>query len=337
VALAERRVKKKPAKVAEPAPTAVPGTIIKDCADCPEMVILPTGIAMGKTEVTQGQWKAVMGSNPSNFSNCGNDCPVESVTWDATQDFIRRLSAKTGKSYRLPNEVEWESACRAGERHEYCGSDNLDAVGWYGALFGNTHAVAGKQANAWGLYDMSGNVREWTQDCWEGNCAQRVRRGGSWGKGASFARVAYRYGGDASERGGDLGFRVARMLDQSPAAKPNPAKSQAATDGQEWAESDNGADINWHEAKQYCASKGSGWRLPTSAELQVSYRSGHSTPCGAATCKVASKARLSSHWFWSNEPSTSSNAEFVLLNSGNRGADRVGESYGRRALCARDR
>jgi formylglycine-generating enzyme required for sulfatase activity len=187
--------------------------VFKDCTDCPEMVILPTGIAMGKTEVTQGQWKAVMGNNPSKFSDCGDDCPVETVSWNDAQDFILRLNAKTGKTYRLPNEAEWESACRAGGRHEYCGSDSIDAVGWYGSPFtGKTHVAAGKQANAWGLYDMSGNVFEWTQDCWEGDCGRRVMRGGSWGNVPQDARAAFRGGLVTTLRNLYLGFRLARML-----------------------------------------------------------------------------------------------------------------------------
>lgn len=124
--------------------------------------------ALGRTEVTQAQWQAVMGGNPSKFiGECGNNCPVEYVNWEDAQEFVRRLNAKTGKVYRLPSEAEWEYACRAGGRDEYCGGNNLDAVGWYrGNSSGKTQAVAGKQANAWGLYDMNGNVWELTQDCW---------------------------------------------------------------------------------------------------------------------------------------------------------------------------
>ncbi len=130
------------------------GYIIKDCPDCPDMVVIPAGsfnmgsdkggdetpahhvtiskaFAIGKTEVTQGQWKAVMGSNPSNFANCGDDCPVEKVSWDDAKQFIQKLNSKTGKQYRLPSEAEWEYACRAGSQTEYCGGDNVDSVAWY--------------------------------------------------------------------------------------------------------------------------------------------------------------------------------------------------------------
>lgn len=159
----------------------------RDCVDCPEMVFIPVGsfemgfnsgifknekpahtvtisqaFAMGKTEVTQAQWKAVMGNNPSYFAACGDNCPVEMVNWDETQDFIIKLNQKTGKQYRLPSEAEWEYACRAGGHHQYCGGDNADSVAWYGGTFRNpTHSVAGKQANAFGLYDMTGNVCEY--------------------------------------------------------------------------------------------------------------------------------------------------------------------------------
>lgn len=217
-----------------------PGKVLKDCADCPEMVMIPAGsfqmgetgsshrvtlkgFAIGKTEVTQGQWQAVMGGNPSNFKQCGSECPVEQVSWDDAKEFIRKLNVKTGKTYRLPSEAEWEYACRAGARHAYCGSDTIEAVAWYGAYatpVGNsgktTNPVARKQANAWGLYDMSGDVWEWTEDCWNGSyngapsdgsawttgeCSVgRVLRGGSWGGSPRSARSAIRGGVDASRR-----------------------------------------------------------------------------------------------------------------------------------------
>lgn len=228
----------------------------KDCNDCPEMVTLPAGsfsmganngesdekpthnvsvaaFAMGKYEVTQGQWKAVMGSNPSQFKNCGDNCPVENVSWDDAQAFIQKLNAKTGKQYRLPSEAEWEYACRAGAQQEYCGSDNIDAVAWYGAYadpVGNsaktTNRVGQKQANAWGLYDMSGNVWEWVEDryhdnyngaptdgsAWQGDSANRVLRGGSWDSVPQNARAAIRNGFKAALRVNYIGFRLARTL-----------------------------------------------------------------------------------------------------------------------------
>ena len=229
------------------------GKVFKDCPDCPEMVVIPAGsfdmgsnkepnekpvhrvtisrpFAMGKTEVTQGQWKAIMGDNPSKYTNCGDNCPVEQVKWDDAQAFIEKLNAKTGKQYRLPSEAEWEYACRAGGQQEYCGSDNLDSVGWYGGLakpVGNsgkaTSPVASKQANAWGLYDMSGNVWEWVADVyhdsyngaptdgsvWQGDSTMHVPRGGSW----SYSQSAAKRGGSESDfRYSTIGFRLAKSL-----------------------------------------------------------------------------------------------------------------------------
>lgn len=225
-----------------------PGKVFKDCANCPEMVMIPAGsfqmgsndydserpvhrvalkgFALGKTEVTQRQWRDVMGNNPSHFSGCGDDCPVEMVSWDDAKIFIQRLNAKTGKIYRLPSEVEWEYACRSGGSHTYCGSSNLDSVArWYAS---KTYGVAGKQANAWGLYDMSGNVWEWVEDCWNdnyngaptdgsawtrGNCGQRLVRGASWNYvGPQYARAAIRIRIHTSSRFNDIGFRLARTF-----------------------------------------------------------------------------------------------------------------------------
>ncbi len=185
--------------------------------------------SLGKTEVTQGQWRAVMGNNPSYFSSCGNDCPVERVSWNDAQSFIQKLNAKTGKQYRLPSEAEWEYACRAGGQHDYCGSDNVDSVAWYedkANIGSGTHPVSRKQPNAFGLYDMSGNVWEWVEDSyhdsyngaptnggvWQGDGATRVLRGGSWYFGPQFARTAFRIRNEPADRSVINGFRVARML-----------------------------------------------------------------------------------------------------------------------------
>ena len=228
-------------------PVRLPGAAFKDCDDCPEMVAIPAGnfemggtsisetprhrvtmtaFSVGRTEVTQGQWRSMIGTNPSHFSVCGDTCPVEFVTWEDAKLFISRLNAKTGKQYRLPSEAAWEYACRAGGQDEYCGSSRVNEVGWYGNSVYSTRPVGGKQANAWGLYDMSGNVWEWTEDCWNdnyngaptdgrawtsGNCSQRVIRGGSFGSVPRDLRAANRFR-DASEdsRFIENGFRVAR-------------------------------------------------------------------------------------------------------------------------------
>ena len=122
----------------------------RDCPTCPEMVNVPAGsftmgtdgrpgldpahvvnlpaFAIGKFEVTQGEWKAFMGGNPSKFAECGDACPVERVTWPEAQEFLKRLSAKTGKAYRLPSEAQWEYACRAGQQTDWCGGNESDKV-----------------------------------------------------------------------------------------------------------------------------------------------------------------------------------------------------------------
>ena len=230
-------------------PVNAGGPFIKDCDICPDMVEIPGGnfemgsnfhdtqkpvhsvsiddFALGRTEITQGQWRAVMGNNPSSFSSCGDDCPVEKVSWDDAQAFIQKLNAKTGKQYRLPSEAEWEYACRAGGQQEYCGSDNFDGVAWHYSNGGEKiHPVSRKQPNAFGLYDMSGNVLEWVEDSWhdnyngapadgsiwQGDGAKRVLRGGSWFISPQGARAAFRGWNKPAFRYFDIGFRVARML-----------------------------------------------------------------------------------------------------------------------------
>ncbi len=136
-------------------------------------VILTQDYYMQTTELTQGQWEAVMGSNPSNFYNCGSNCPVEKVSWNDIQAFIEKLNQRGEGIYRLPTEAEWEYAARAGSTTAFanggitergCSYDaNLDAMGWYYGNADGTHPVAQKLPNAWGLYDMHGNVWEWCQ------------------------------------------------------------------------------------------------------------------------------------------------------------------------------
>jgi len=180
---------------------------------------------MGKYEVTQKEWVAVMGSNPSKWK--GDNLPVEGVSWDDVQEFIRKLNAQTGRSYRLPTEAEWEYACRGGSRsaqYKYSGSDNADAVAWYGDNSGSkTHAVGQKQPNELGLYDMSGNVWEWCQD-WYGNYESyaqnnpqgpvsgtyRVLRGGSWNDDVNDLRSANRGGNEPGGGHNGFGFRCVR-------------------------------------------------------------------------------------------------------------------------------
>lgn len=191
-------------------------------------VTLTKGFYMQTTEVTQGQWKAVMGSNPSKFKNCGDDCPVEKVSWNDVRKFIRKLNQREGgNKYRLPTEAEWEYAARAGSTGKFCFSGdngNLRKYAWYDRNSGGkTHPVAQKQPNAWGLYDMHGNVYEWCQD-WYGDYpsasvtnptgpsggSYRVVRGGSWDFYARLCRSAYRYSFTPGGRFSNLGFRLLR-------------------------------------------------------------------------------------------------------------------------------
>jgi len=200
-------------------------------------VTLRQAFYLQTTEVTQRQWKAVMGTNPSNFKDCGADCPAERVSWNDCQEFIRRLNQKEGTNrYRLPTEAEWEYACRAGTTTAFanggitetgCDRDpNLAAMGWYCGNAGNkTHPVAHKNPNAWDLYNMHGNVYEWCED-WYGDYPNahvtdpkgpssgtyRVLRGGSWGYGAGGCRAANRGWGGPGYRDSGGGFRLVRDL-----------------------------------------------------------------------------------------------------------------------------
>jgi formylglycine-generating enzyme required for sulfatase activity len=178
---------------------------------------------MGKYEVTQAVWEALMGSNPSEFR--GANLPVENVSWLDAQEFIEKLNARNDDYiYRLPTEAEWEYACRAGSSGNYAGK--LDQVAWYDDDSGNTtHPVGKKQPNAWGLYDMHGNVFEWCQDWYDGNYyaesptvdpqgpqsgSFRVKRGGSWVFPAAFSRSAARDLYSPVYQFNFLGFRVVR-------------------------------------------------------------------------------------------------------------------------------
>jgi formylglycine-generating enzyme required for sulfatase activity len=192
-------------------------------------VTLKRGYWLGKTEVTQGQWEALMGSNPSHFK--GADRPVEQVSWTDAMEFCRKLSEREraggrlpeGYEYTLPTEAQWEYACRAGTTGLYAGSGNLDAMGWYTGNSGNqTHPVAQKQANAWGLYDMHGNVWEWCRDWYShypggsvrdptgpSSGSVRVDRGGGWSSVPRRCRSAFRLGNVPGVRYLNLGFRLA--------------------------------------------------------------------------------------------------------------------------------
>ncbi len=177
-----------------------------------------------KYEVTQALWRAVMGNIPSRFK--GNNLPVEKVSWDDCQTFITRLNNLTGKNFRLPTEAEWEYAARGGNRsrgYKYSGSNVLSDVAWYDDNSGGkTHPVGSKSPNELGLYDMSGNVREWCYD-WFGTYSSsaqtnptgpssgsfRVRRGGSWDFAAVSCRSSTRNRDAPDDRIENLGLRLA--------------------------------------------------------------------------------------------------------------------------------
>lgn len=183
----------------------------------PEMVQIPhVNYEIGKYEVTQGEWKALMGSdnNPSRFKNCGDICPEENVSWNDVQEFIKKLNAKTGKQYRLPTEKEWEYACYAGTpTDEFCGGNDASFFWSRDNSGGGTHAVGKKSPNAYGIFDMSGNVSEMTSSCYSKDCSDRARRGGSWYDNNSDLKVSQRHAiEDFSERSDRIGFRLARTL-----------------------------------------------------------------------------------------------------------------------------
>ena len=187
---------------------------------------------IGKYPVTQKEWFAIMGTNPSYFQ--GDDLPVEMVSWDDAQEFIAKLNELTGKKYRLATEAEWEFAARGGNKskgYKYSGSNDINEVAWYGFYSGGgtsgetTNPVGTKKANELGIYDMSGNVWEWCNDWYalytdeaqtnpqgpnEGS--NRVIRGGSWNSAAQSCRVSTRRNAHPSYRDDRLGFRVALSL-----------------------------------------------------------------------------------------------------------------------------
>ena len=251
-----------PAPVPVPAPAPTPVAVAQTCAFCPEMVVIPAGsfqmgsndgdadekpvhsvnikrFALGKYEVTQGQWETVMGSDPSKFTSCGDNCPVKQVSWDDIQQYIQKLNQKTGQNYRLPSEAEWEYAARAGSSskywwgdtasHEYANYGKDECCGGLAQgrdKWENTAPVGQFPANAFGLYDMHGNVWEWVQDCYHdsymgapndgsawvtgGEQKSRVLRGGSWNYGPAYLRSTDRDWFAPDFRSNFGGFRLAR-------------------------------------------------------------------------------------------------------------------------------
>jgi formylglycine-generating enzyme required for sulfatase activity len=220
----------------------------RDADEVQHRVTLTRDFLMQATEVTQGQYQEVMGYNPSRNSSCGGECPVESVSWHESAAYCNALSARevlsscyrcsgSGPSvtcepvgnpyqcagYRLPTEAEWEYAARAGTTGPRYG--DVNAVAWYDQNSGSTlHPVRQKQPNAWGLYDMLGNVWEWSHDWYTENPggatdpwgpgagSYRVVRGGSWLCDAGYVRAASRFRFTSGTRYNDLGFRPSKTV-----------------------------------------------------------------------------------------------------------------------------
>lgn len=190
-------------------------------------VTIQNGFWIGKTEVTQAQWKTVMGDNPSKFAECGENCPVERVTWEKVKEFLQKLNEKNdGFEYRLPTEAEWEYAARAGTNGIFAGV--AEEMMWHsGNSEDKTHPVAEKLPNAFGLYDMYGNVSEWTEDIYSptyeglpddgsantaiGDTKLRVIRGGSWNNFPTLSRSQSRTKYPANSVSIVIGFRVVAM------------------------------------------------------------------------------------------------------------------------------
>ncbi len=196
-----------------------------DSDEKPVHTVTVSSFYMDKTEVTQAEYRKVMGKNPSWFSGC-DDCPLENVSWYDANEYAK----KVGK--RLPTEAEWEYAARGGNKskgYTYSGSNGIDAVGWYGRNSNSkTHPVTQKQPNELGLYDMSGNVWEWCSDWYSDSYyrsspkndpqgpnsgSRRVLRGGSWANFDYDCRVAFRYGSYPDNRYYYGGFRLVLSQD----------------------------------------------------------------------------------------------------------------------------
>ncbi|MBP7864699.1 MAG: SUMF1/EgtB/PvdO family nonheme iron enzyme [Acidobacteria bacterium] len=204
-----------------------PGTFrmgaVESDAATPHRVTFAEPFYIQTSEVTQAQWKAVMGSNPSFFQD--DRLPVESVSWDDAQAFIRMLNRRNEGLYRLPTEAEWEYACRAGTTAYFYGQ--LREIGWFEDNAGNTaHPVKTKKPNPWGLYDMSGNVWEWCEDVWhpeltglapthgnawtrDGDPSRRVIKGGGWDSLDAYCRTVHRAAFGKDWRNRSVGLRLA--------------------------------------------------------------------------------------------------------------------------------
>ncbi len=237
------------------------GEAFRDCPECPEMVVIPAGsfmmgspakepgrfdnegpqhrviipraFALGRYEVTFAEWDACVqaggcGRRPGDYGWSRGNRPVINVSWDDAREYVRWLSRKTGQAYRLPSEAEWEYAARAGTTMAFhFGIDINPKQANYGGNEGKTVAVGSFSANAFGLHDVHGNVREWVEDCWSGSyegapldgsawtagdCRRRVLRGGSWNNNPRNLRAANRNKYSTGNQNYNDGFRIARTL-----------------------------------------------------------------------------------------------------------------------------
>lgn len=190
---------------------------LRDCADCPELVRTPD-LLVGRTEVTRGQWLACVRAGACKdrvVRWTQADMPMTDVSARDAETYVAWLSRISGKRYRLPTEGEWERAARAGTMTEYPWGDAMEpgrAVcrGCDPRYAHGPAPVASMASNPWGLYDMNGNVWEWTSDCWALGCQHRVVRGGSWYFVPAQSRSAARAPQDSASGGYDIGFRVVR-------------------------------------------------------------------------------------------------------------------------------
>jgi peptidyl-prolyl cis-trans isomerase A (cyclophilin A) len=228
----------------------------RDSDEVQHKVTITRGFWLKTTEVTQGEWIAMMGSNPSHFEGCGANCPVDNVSWSDAVAYCNKLSERDNlqqcyvgerfvgpgcTGYRLPTESEWEYAARAGTTGARHGE--LEAVAWHAQnSSATTHPVGQKLANAWGLYDMLGNVWEWTND-WKGVYPSsatdpvgpdwgwgRIVRGGCWYDGAALVRSASRFDYEPGFRNVVLGFRPARSVPSGPGLAPGAVGTAAGVD-----------------------------------------------------------------------------------------------------------
>ena len=343
---------------------------------------------LGKKEVTQSQWEALMGSNPSSFKNCGSNCAVENVSWNDTQDFIKRLNDRTGKNYRLPTEAEWEYAARSGRNNEkYAGTSIDKELGDYAWYFANSgsrpHPVGEKKPNIIGLYDMTGNLWEWCQD-WYGDQyyseslknnpqgpikgSSRVLRGGSWSTQPESVRNTVRGRLTPTYRNNDNGFRLALSSEQSSlemnrlsvvGLKPSTSALNVINSDYRfiayangtvldtktnlmWASKDNGADVNWNDAKRYCDDYRGGsyedWRMPTQDELTGLYDKGKSQQNEANPSyplHLTDLINLTACCPWASEIN-SSVALIFRFNDGSRWGNRPSSDGNLRALPVRN-